>query len=75
MRKTAILLMLAAMLSITGCDFFRMVAGRPVSSDIENKRLEIMKAEDAALQAYLDSVKMVRERVAALCKKYPLYED
>ena len=65
MRKTAILLMLAAMLSITGCDFFRRVAGRPVSSDIENKRLEIMKAEEAALQAYLDSVKMVRERVAA----------
>ena len=65
MRKTAILLMLATMLSITGCDFFRRVAGRPVSSDIENKRLEIMKAEEAALQAYLDSVKMVRERVAA----------
>ena len=65
MRKSVILLVLATMLSVTGCDFFRMVAGRPVSSDIENKRLEIMKAEEAALQAYLDSVKMVRERVVS----------
>ena len=65
MKKTAILLILTLALTVTGCDFFRRVAGRPVSADIENKRVAILKAEEAALQAYLDSVKMVREKVVS----------
>lgn len=65
MKKSVIFLLFATMLAITGCDFFRMVAGRPVSADIERKRMEIMKAEEAALQAYLDSVKMVKEKIVA----------
>ena len=47
------------MFVVTGCDFFRMVAGRPTSKDIEKKRLEIIKAEEAALQARLDSIAAV----------------
>ena len=62
------------MLTVTGCDFFRMVAGRPTSKDIESKRIEIIKAEEAALQARLDSIaaveaekkKMVQDSVDAL---------
>ena len=65
MKRTAILLIITLALTVTGCDFFRRVAGRPVSADIENKRVAILKAEEAALQAYLDSVKMVREKVVS----------
>lgn len=56
MRKSVILLMLAVMTLTTGCDFFRVLAGRPTSEDIQLKRIEIMKSEEAALQARLDSI-------------------
>lgn len=74
MKKTMLPALLALMLVVTGCDFFRMVAGRPTSKDIEKKRIEIIKAEEAALQARLDSIaaveaereKTVRDSVEAL---------
>ena len=56
MNKNILPLLLVMMFVVTGCDFFRMVAGRPTSKDIEKKRLEIIKAEEAALQARLDSI-------------------
>lgn len=65
MRKSLILLVLAVMPLATGCDFFRTLAGRPTSKDIDTKRLEIMKSEEAALQARLDSIKRVEEKVVA----------
>lgn len=65
MRKSVILLMLATMLTVTGCDFLRSLAGRPTSRDIDAKRVLIMKAEEAALQARLDSIRRVEEKVVA----------
>lgn len=62
MRKT-ILLLIGAMLMLTGCDFFRVLAGRPTSKDIENKRTEIRMAEEAAEQARLDSIAKAEEAV------------
>jgi len=59
MRKSVILLMLAVMTLTTGCDFFRVLAGRPTSDDIQLKRIEIMKSEEAAVQARLDSIAKV----------------
>ena len=59
MNKNILPLLLVMMFVVTGCDFFRMVAGRPTSKDIEKKRLEIIKAEEAALQARLDSIAAV----------------
>ena len=59
MRKSVILLMFAVMTITTGCDFFRVLAGRPTSDDIQSKRIEIMKNEEAALQARLDSIAKV----------------
>ena len=56
MRKCVFLLMAIVMISVTGCDFFRAVAGRPTSKDIETKRMEIIRAEEASLQARLDSI-------------------
>lgn len=61
MRKSVILLLLAVMTLATGCDFFRVLAGRPTSKDIHSKRMEILKAEEAMLQARLDSVAKVEE--------------
>lgn len=65
MKKSVILLMSAAVLLVTGCDFFRTLAGRPTSADINAKRMQIIKAEEAALQAHLDSLKKAEEKVVA----------
>ena len=51
------------MLSVTGCDFMRKLAGRPTSEDVEVKRLEILRAEEAALQARLDSLRKVEQKM------------
>lgn len=48
---------------LTGCDFMRKLAGRPTSEDIEMKRLELIRAEEAALQARLDSLRNVEQRM------------
>lgn len=65
MKKSSLLLVLSVSVLLTGCDFLRAVAGRPMSKDIEKKRIEIIKAEEEALQARLDSMKMVKEKVVA----------
>ena len=41
----------------------RKLAGRPTSEDIENKRIELLRAEEAALQARLDSLKQVEQKM------------
>ncbi|MBR2128979.1 MAG: SPOR domain-containing protein, partial [Bacteroidales bacterium] len=71
MRSIHIMLALLALMTFTGCDFMRKVAGRPTSEDIENRRIEILKAEEAALMARLDSLreaeqKMLRDSLEAL---------
>ena len=65
MRKSVIFLILAATLTLTGCDFFRVLAGRPTSKDIDTKRVQIMKAEEAALQARLDSIRRAEEKIVS----------
>lgn len=60
MRFFKILLVFGALVSLTGCDFFRMLAGRPTSADIEVVRTEIQRVEEAALKARLDSLEKVR---------------
>ena len=61
MKRSIILLLSASMLMLTGCDFFRTLAGRPTSAEIEARRIEIMRAEEAALQARLDSMKVAEQ--------------
>ena len=63
MKKTYILLMLALLPFVTGCDFMRKLAGRPTSEEVENMRLEILRAEEAALEARLDSLRNVEQRM------------
>ncbi len=65
MKKSVILLLSIVMISLTGCDFLRAVAGRPTGRDIEAKRVAILKAEEKALQARLDSIRIAEEKIVA----------
>jgi hypothetical protein len=64
MKKTYIIILLAAAFMLTGCDFFRKVAGRPTSEDIEVKRAEIVRveAQKAREQARQDSIRVAQEQ-------------
>ena len=44
---SVVLVLIICAFAVCGCDFFRTVAGRPVSADIEKKRLELAAAEKA----------------------------
>lgn len=57
MRKTGLLLLVMTLLLTTGCDFFRKLAGRPTSVELEARKLEILRIEEAEHQARLDSIK------------------
>jgi hypothetical protein len=68
MKRTYILIFLALILMTSGCDFFRKVAGRPTSADIEAKKVKIVQAEAekielACEQARLDSLEAENERI------------
>ena len=53
-------------LTTTGCDFFRKLAGRPTSTDIEARRQAIALREEAKVQAaQTDSIQVVPDTVAA----------
>ena len=64
MRKIMVLLLGVSLFVVTGCDFFRVLAGRPTSKDIETKKMEILCAEQeaqmAAEQALLEQEKMLK---------------
>lgn len=64
MKKSYIIILLAAALMLSGCDFFRKVAGRPTSEDIEVKRTEIARVEalKAREQARQDSIRIAQEQ-------------
>ena len=61
MRKIGFLLLGMTLVAVTGCDFFRILAGRPTSSDIEEIRAEIRRVEKAR-QDSLELVRLERER-------------
>lgn len=79
MKKTAILALLAAALLLSGCDFFRSIAGRPTAEDIKLRReaVHLRKTAIAAQeQARKDSLRLVEkavkdsvDAVAALAEK------
>lgn len=70
LMKKSFIILLVAMLSLTGCDFFRKLAGRPTSDEIEMKKLEIILAQEAVERARLDSLReaqrVVQDSIAAL---------
>ena len=52
-----------ALVCFCGCDFFRSIAGRPTSAEIEVKRQMIL-AQQAAHQAMMDSVSKVEKQIS-----------
>ena len=68
MKKSFILILIAVVLTVTGCDFFRKVAGRPTSQDIEKRKAQIaivekQREEQAREQARLDSIRVAKEQI------------
>jgi hypothetical protein len=67
MKKSNILLLAVVILTVTGCDFFRKLAGRPTSDVIEIKRQEMvadMEAKAARQKAIQDSLDLVAKNEA-----------
>ena len=60
---SAIFLCLLELMTLSGCDFFRRLAGRPTSAEIELKREAILR-EQAAHQARLDSLRRIEKAAA-----------
>ena len=55
----AIVVLCATVCLLGGCDFFRQLAGRPTSQDIEAKR-QVLAREALVLQQREDSLRLVR---------------
>ena len=67
MKKSYILLAAVVVFTVTGCDFFRKLAGRPTSEDIEVKRKEMLadlKAKAVREREVQDSLVLAAKRVA-----------
>ncbi len=62
MKKSLLLLVPIMLVTLTGCDFIRTIAGRPTEEVLVKKRIEILKAEEEALQARIDSLALAREQ-------------
>ena len=67
MKKSYILLAVVVVSAVTGCDFFRKLAGRPTSEDIEIKRKEMLadlKSKAVREKEVQDSLVLAAKRVA-----------
>ena len=65
MKRSVLLSLALAALLLSGCDFFRFIAGRPTSENLEETRLEMIRIqEEARHQARIDSLEKVRQRMA-----------
>ena len=65
MKRFVILSLSLAALLASSCDFFRSLAGRPTSEELEEKKVEMLRIqEEIRHQAVLDSLEQVRQRMA-----------
>lgn len=60
MRKSILLLLLALLPLLVGCDAFRRLAGRPTSTEIAAMRQELQLRQEAARQARQDSIRKAK---------------
>lgn len=63
MKKIVLLLFVAGILVLTGCDAFRSLAGKPTSSEIQVKKAVIDSLNNAHL-ARLDSLRRIEKALA-----------
>lgn len=65
MKRSVVLSLVLAAVVLSGCDFLRSLAGKPTSEELTEKRERILQLEEEArLQARLDSLEKVRQRMA-----------
>ncbi len=64
MRSNIVLILLVVTTIVSGCDFFRSLAGRPTSKDIELKRREILKQKAELEKAKQDSITLAQKAEA-----------
>ena len=62
-KITLAVCLVAVLVTAGGCDAFRRLAGRPTSAEIAAKR-ELIRQEEAAHQARLDSLKLIEKAMA-----------
>ena len=78
MKKSYILLIAAVSFMVTGCDFFRKLAGRPTSDVIEVKRQEMVadiEAKAAREKAIQDSLDLVAKNEADSIEAFGFLEE
>jgi len=63
-----VIAILIGLLSVNSCDFFRKIAGRPTSKEIEEKaeliERELIEREQKAEKERLDSIKLAQQKIA-----------
>lgn len=74
MKKTVILALAAAALLLTGCDFFRSLAGRPTAAQLAAKR-DSIAAADAAEAESLRLAAAARHRADSLAARAQFVSD
>lgn len=62
--KKVIIIAMALALTVQGCDFVRVVAGRPTAAKVEAIRQEQIRLEEERHQARLDSMKKAQQQMA-----------
>ncbi len=62
-KLSVIVLLVSSLFLLGGCDFFRKVAGRPTSGEIEAKR-DFIEKEQAGHRGRLDSLKMMQRQIS-----------
>lgn len=61
MKRQVLILLVLCAVAVSGCDFFRALAGRPLSADIQAKREKMEFALRQKEQRRLDSLERVRK--------------
>ena len=64
MKRILTVLFMVSLLSLTGCDMFRRLAGRPTGKELEQMRLEMMQRQEAEHRERIDSLRKVEAALA-----------
>lgn len=63
-KRILTLMSVLSLLSLTGCDMFRRLAGRPTAEEVEMMRIELLRQEEARHRFKVDSLKKVEKALA-----------
>lgn len=64
MKKVLLFLSVLSLLSLSGCDMFRRLAGRPTAKELEQLKVEALKRQEAVHMARIDSLKKVEKTLS-----------